>query len=159
MELSPELVPGLLIIGLSVAFLAMVHTLCTVINDETKRRAAEMYAEAPPPSIDIATDLVDLARLRELAEKLNTAYCIRYNRLARMSEEDRKTRVGLELAYVCHLLMDLSSGVEKVVGVLDGSEKPSLADIKAGALEMLDSIEYEDETIPLKGVARLTLIR
>jgi hypothetical protein len=43
--------------------------------------------------------------------------------------------------------------------VLDGSEKPSLAEIKAGALEMLEWIENDDETIPLKGVARLTLIQ
>ena len=112
-----------------------------------------------PRSVDIATEVVDLAQLRILAEKLNTAYCIRYNRLARMSEEDRKTRVGLELAYTCHLLMDLSSGAEKVVRVLEGSEKPSLADIKAGALEMLEWIEDDDETIPLKGVARLKLIQ
>jgi len=37
------------------------------------------------------------------------------------------------------------------VGVLDGSEKPLLAEIKAAAVEMLELIEYDDETIPLKG--------
>lgn len=76
-----------------------------------------------------------------------------------MSEEDRKTRPGLELAHACGLLMELSNGMDKVVGVLDGSEKPSLAEIKAGALEMLEWIEDDDETIPLKGVARLKLIQ
>ena len=44
------------------------------------------------------------------------------------------------------------------MGLLDGSEKVPLAEIKAGAVEMLDWIEDSDETIPLKGVARLKLI-
>ena len=54
--------------------------------------------------------------------------------------------------------MDLSSRAEKVVGVLDGSEKPSLPEIKAAAAEMLEWIEDDDETIPLKGVARLKVV-
>jgi hypothetical protein len=54
--------------------------------------------------------------------------------------------------------MALSSSTEKVVGLLDGSDKPSPPEIKAGAAEMLDLIEYDDETIPLKGVPRLKLI-
>jgi len=64
----------------------------------------------------------------------------------------------LELAHVCGQLMTLTSSTEKVVGLLDGSEKVPLAEIKAGAVEMLDWIEDSDETIPLKGVARLKLI-
>jgi len=75
-----------------------------------------------------------------------------------MSEEDRKTRVGLELAHVCGLLENLTSGMEKVVGVLDGSEKVPLAEIKAAAAELLEWIKDHDETIPLKGVTRLKLI-
>jgi hypothetical protein len=111
-----------------------------------------------PRSVDIATNVVDLDKLRTLAEELNTAYCIRYHRLARMSEEDRKTRVGLELAHVCGLLENLTSGMEKVVGMLDGSEKAPLAEIKAAAAELLEWIEDDDETIPLKGVTRQKLI-
>jgi hypothetical protein len=63
------------------------------------------YARTTPRSVDIATDVVDLDELRTLAENLNTAYSIRYNRLARMSEEDRKTRAGLELAHACGQLI------------------------------------------------------
>jgi hypothetical protein len=111
-----------------------------------------------PRSVDIATDVVDLDKLHALAEELNTAYSIRYHRLARMSEEDRKTRVGLELAHVCGQLMTLTSSTEKVVGLLDGCEKVPLAEIKAGAVEMLEWIEDDDETIPLKGVARLKVV-
>jgi hypothetical protein len=159
MELSPELVPAFLMVGISIAFLATVIMLWTVINEEAKRRLEEAYAERPPATVDIATDVVDLAQLRTLAEKLNIAYCNRYDRLSRMSEEDCKTRVGLQLAYTCGLLMEASSGVEKVVAILDGSEKVSREKIEKVALEMLECIEYEDETIPLKGVTRLKLIQ
>src|SRR5262245_61796780 len=56
LELSPELFPSFLIIGLSIAFLGTMSTLWIVANEEAKRRAAEMYAERPPATIDIATE-------------------------------------------------------------------------------------------------------
>jgi len=145
MELS-----HLVILTLSLALAGTISVLFTVVWQNAEQRLDEARAETPPPTIDIAINAVDLAQLRTLAKKLNVAYSIRYDRLARMSEEDRDTRIGLQLAYTCWLLMDASNGVDEVVEVLNGSERVSRAKIKEVALEMLEWIEKEEETIPLK---------
>ena len=161
LELSPELVRGFLIMGLSLAFLGTVGTLRIVMNEDLRRRIAERYAERPPATIAIATDVVDLVQLETLAEKVGRAYSNRYERLERMSERDRSTLVGMRLAYVCSLLRDASNHLNEVVTVLDGSKHLSRTDhiVKAVATKMLDDIEPVPETTPLKGVGHLEPIQ
>jgi hypothetical protein len=114
---------------------------------------------------DIATTFSDLPKLRDALDQVGDACGVRFLRLARLSEQDRKTQAGTVLAYVCSRLIEAHSRLEDVVYVL---ECPNLLsrterEVKAVVATMLEEVDSSgcakpEETIPLEGVPHLKLL-